>query len=106
MQKKFFWLFKITDFFKNAQLQSLRSMGFHPRRWGSPCDNPRNGNAIPGKVLQLQERYYVIIALNAGAVRGDRHGPFLHRAGAFSFHSLTKRNSPGPKGARRKSGII
>jgi hypothetical protein len=31
----------------------------------------------------LQERYYAIIALSAGAVRGDRHCPLRHRAGAF-----------------------
>jgi hypothetical protein len=49
---------------------------------------------------------YAIIALRAGAIRGDRHCPLFHRAGAFSFHFLTKRNSLGPKRARRKSGII
>ena len=34
-------------------------------------------------VLQLLKRYYVLIALSAGAVRGDRHCPLLHRANAF-----------------------
>jgi hypothetical protein len=67
---------------------------------------PEQGITTPEPVLQLQERYYVIIALSAGAERGDRHVPLLHSAGAFSFHSLIKRNSPRPKRARRISGII
>ena len=73
-KNSFFWLFKITDFCKNAQLQSLRSKGFHPCRWGSPhaitpekvlqlqegLYNSWAGHAIPGRVLQLQNHYLIL----------------------------------------------
>jgi hypothetical protein len=68
--------------------------------------NSEQGITTLEQVLQLQERNYVLIALSAGAVRGTGSCPLLHHAGAFSFHFLTKRNSLGPKGERRKSGII
>jgi len=87
-------------------------VGFTPAAVAPPCDNPREGNTFPEqlitpeKVLQplnryynseqgittpetvvkLQERYYIIIALSAGLVRGDRHGLLLH--GAVAFYSF------------------
>jgi len=48
------------------------------------CDNTRKRNTTPEKalqcldrIIQLLKRYYNIIPLSAGAVRGDRHGPLF-----------------------------
>jgi hypothetical protein len=62
-----------TIFMGNVQKKLERSRGFYPRRFGSP------------QMQLLLNRYYVILAQNAGVVRGERHGPFLHRTGAFYF---------------------
>ena len=48
------------------------------------------GTTTPEPVLQLQERYYVNIALSAGVVGGDRHCPLLRRAVAFVFITIQR----------------
>ena len=77
----------------NIHKKHARSRGFHPSRFGSPL------NAItPVKVIQLLNKEYIIIALSAGAVRGDRHCPLHHITRAEYFITKVKGDSPELKG--------
>jgi hypothetical protein len=53
--------------------------GFTPAALAPPeCDNFVKVIQLLDRVIQLLNMYYIIIALSAGAVRGDRHCPLLH----------------------------